>query len=155
MKRNSRLSVALHVLAHLAEAPQRCVTSEELATCVQTNPVVIRRTLGSLREAAIVTSTKGHGGGWALARAPESISVRDIYLALDATDLFNLQPALESPGCLIEATICHALDDFFRDAEALLVERLGRISLADLSSAFHRRLAEHQDLRHATGHSGD
>ena len=69
MSRSARFSVALHVLAHLADAeePQ---TSEHLAECVGTNPVVVRRTLGGLREAGLVTSTRGTGGGWALARDP-------------------------------------------------------------------------------------
>jgi DNA-binding IscR family transcriptional regulator len=39
-----------------------------MAACAMTNPVVIRRTFAGLREAGIVAATKGHGGGWRLAR---------------------------------------------------------------------------------------
>ena len=50
MKRDSRLSGVLHVLLHMSEqgAP---MTSEQLARAMQTNPVVIRRILGGLRDA--------------------------------------------------------------------------------------------------------
>jgi DNA-binding IscR family transcriptional regulator len=37
--------VALHILAHLAEAGERPTTSETLAAHCRTNPVVIRRPL--------------------------------------------------------------------------------------------------------------
>ena len=43
------------------------MTSEALAKCLGTNPVVVRRTMGSLREAGLVAAERGHGGGWRLA----------------------------------------------------------------------------------------
>ncbi|TIP33665.1 MAG: Rrf2 family transcriptional regulator, partial [Mesorhizobium sp.] len=49
MKRNSRLSSTLHLLVHMAEAPDRVRTSEELAGFIHTNPVVVRRTIAGLR----------------------------------------------------------------------------------------------------------
>ena len=42
------------------------MTSEYIAGSVNTNPVVIRRLLGSLRGAGIVESRTGVGGGWSL-----------------------------------------------------------------------------------------
>jgi DNA-binding IscR family transcriptional regulator len=61
MTRDSRLSVALHVLLHMKQM-ERAATSEELGSMMEVNPVVIRRTLGGLREAGIVVAEKGHGG---------------------------------------------------------------------------------------------
>src|SRR5215216_4074782 len=81
MPRSSRFSVALHVLAHLVEAPEP-QTSEHLAECVDTNPVVVRRALAGLREAGVVTSSRGTGGGWVLAREAADITLRDVYTAL-------------------------------------------------------------------------
>jgi Rrf2 family protein len=159
MKSNSKFSISLHVLAHLAEQPGRCVTSEELAACVHTHPVVIRRTLASLRQAGVVASLKGHGGGWSLARPAAAISLRDVYAAVNDPALFSVQRPRGRPDCAIESTISHVLDDFFHDAEALLMDRLGGISLADLAADFHRRMAEHQDLacaaRRLAGEQGE
>ena len=83
MKRNSRLSVALHVLLHMAEQPDRALTSDVLASWAATNPVVIRRTFAGLRDAGIVGSTKGHGGGWTLLKPLETVTLADIQAALD------------------------------------------------------------------------
>ncbi|WP_426239861.1 Rrf2 family transcriptional regulator [Pararhizobium sp. DWP1-1-3] len=143
MKRNSRLSAVLHALLHMAER-ERPMTSDELAVCLHTNPVVVRRTMAGLREAGLVTSGRGHGGGWTLARSLEDVTMRDIYAALGEPMLFQMGNVSESPGCLVEQAVNHALDDAFRDAEAMLIARLGQVTLATLADDFKRRFAEHR-----------
>ncbi|MGH8082673.1 MAG: Rrf2 family transcriptional regulator [Lysobacter sp.] len=139
MKRDSKLSGVLHVLLHMAELPGPA-TSELLARAMQTNPVVIRRVMAGLRQAGFVRSEKGHGGGWTIARDLASVSLRDVYLALGAPDVFAMGHRTESPGCLVEQAVNAALDDAFRDAEALLLERFGTVTLAALSADFHTRM---------------
>jgi len=133
MKRNSRLSVALHVLLHMAEQPDKALTSEVLAGWAATNPVVIRRTFAGLREAGIVGSTKGHGGGWTLLKPLDAVSLADIQAALDEP-LLALGKAEESPGCVVEQAVNAALDDAVSEARRLLDERLSNITLADLAA---------------------
>lgn len=130
MKRDSRLSVALHVLLHMAQR-QTSMTSEEMAACAGTNPVVIRRTFAGLREAGIVASTKGHGGGWSLGRPLSQISLAEVQDALDEPIIALGKPE-ESPGCLIEQAVNAALDEAVLEARALLISRLATVSLADL-----------------------
>lgn len=145
MKRNSPLSVALHLLAHLAELG-RPVTSEEMAGWLQTNPVVVRRGLAGLREAGLVASVKGHGGGWTLGRAAEKISLLDVYRALHEPLLPH--PRRESPGCLVEAAVVDRLAGCFEAVEAQLAERFAQINLADLGRDVASRL---EALGHARG----
>jgi Rrf2 family protein len=140
MKRGGRLSVALHILAHLAEAGDRPTTSETLAEHCLTNPVVVRRSLAGLREAGIVASVKGHGGGWTVARPADTISLREVYAALGQRGDFVSSPEAMPHGCLVEAAIGDALDGFYAEAEALLLRRLDEITLADLATDVHRRL---------------
>ena len=132
MKRDTRLSVALHVLLHMAERPGTSMTSAEMAACAQTNPVVIRRTFAGLREAGIVSSVKGHGGGWSLARPLADIHLEEIQRALGER-LIKLAPDDESPGCLVEQAVHHALDDAVAEATRVLDQRLATITLADLA----------------------
>ena len=138
MKRSNRLSVALHVLVHLAEREAVPMTSEQLAACVRTNPVVIRRTLASLRKVGLVRSAAGPGGGWSLARDPARISLGEVCGALGERLLFAVDLALQS-GCRVQGAVSGVLDDFLRDAEALLLERLGRISIGDLAARLRGR----------------
>lgn len=155
MKRDGKLHLALHVLAHLAEAGVRPTTSEDLAAHLCTNPVVIRRSLAGLREAGLVASVKGHGGGWTIARPAAAISLGAVYAALDARGELTPRRVPDISGCLIEQAVDEALDGFYVEMETLLVQRLEAISLADLAADFGRRHAEWAaSTHHATVSEG-
>jgi DNA-binding IscR family transcriptional regulator len=138
MRRDSRLSVALHALLHMHErgAP---VASEALAGPMGLNPVVFRRTLAGLRDAGIVRSEKGHGGGWALARLLEDVTLAEIYEALGTPELFGLGPRVESPGCLVEQAVNRAIVGALDEAKAAWLAGLREISLADIAKDVRRR----------------
>lgn len=131
MKRNERLSVALHALLHMAERGGQPMTSADLAACTDTNPVVIRRTFAGLRERGLVSSAKGHGGGWTLARAPDAITLGQIQEAI-AQRVVAVSLPEESHGCLVERAVGAALDGAVREATRVLDARLDTITLADL-----------------------
>ncbi len=110
------------------------VTSEALAKSMRTNPAVLRRTMAGLREHGYVRSEKGHGGGWTLACDLSNVTLRDIYAALGSPSLLALRHRSETPGCLVEAAVNAALETSFKEAEALLLTRLGEVTLAALSA---------------------
>jgi len=147
MKRNSQLAQTLHALIHLAEHDGP-MTSEELAHHFGTNPVVVRRTLSGLREAGIVASGGGRGGGWRLARALEKISLHDVYRALGAPALFLVGPREASSPCLVDHAVADAMAGAFDEAERLLLQRLASVTLADIASDFHKRAKKAK--RHAS-----
>lgn len=140
MKRDSRLSGVLHCLLHMAELDQPA-TSEWLAQAMRTNPVVIRRLMAGLRDAGFVGSAKGHGGGWVLSCPLEQITLRDIHEAVGAPELLAVGHREESPGCLVEQAVNAALEQAYRDAQAVLLASLGSVTLAALARDFHLRLA--------------
>ena len=140
MKADSRLSVTLHVLLHMAERDTP-MTSAELAAHMGTNPVVVRRTMAGLRERGFVRSEKGHGGGWEIACDLDKVTLKDIYDALGAPQLLAIGLNLEHPECLVEQAVNHALSSAFRDAEALLITRLADVTLAELADEFRVRAA--------------
>lgn len=146
MKRDSRLSGVLHILLHMARQDGP-VTSEMLARQMDTNPVVIRRIMAGLRERGYVRSEKGRGGGWTLACDLSTVTLRDIYAALGNPSLLAIGNRTESPGCLLEQAVNSALGQAFQDAEALLLSRLGEVTLAMLGADVSRRLRAHGGSR--------
>lgn len=140
MKRDSRLSGALHVLLHMAEH-EGPITSEMLAPAMQTNPVVIRRIMAGLRERGFVQSGKGHGGGWTLARGLAEITLRDVYDALGSPALLAIGNRAQAPDCLVEQAVNAALADSFQEVEAILLARFSNVTLEMLRADFHKRLA--------------
>jgi len=124
MKRNSRLSLALHTLSHMAGEPGRVRTSADIADHAGTNPVVVRRVLGKLRDAGLLTSEKGHAGGWQLARSANSITLADVYLALDERLVAGTVSDAEPSHCSVETGLQARVSEVLQDIETSLVERL-------------------------------
>ncbi|GAP38003.1 Rrf2 family transcriptional regulator [Piscinibacter sakaiensis] len=141
MNRNSQLSDVLHVLLHMAQADAP-LTSETLAGAMGTHPVALRRLLSGLRAAGFVGSEKGHGGGWVISCPLERITLRDIHEALGAPALVQLGFRDDRPSCLVAQAVNEALGAAVQQAEDVLLERLGHITLAALAHDFaHRRPA--------------
>lgn len=135
MKRNSRLSLALHALSHMAVEPERFWTSAEIAAHAGTNPVVVRRVLGKLSKAGLLHAKKGHAGGWRLASAPASISLADIYLGLEEV-LFAPEDAplhADAGACSVESALHAKVSSVMSDIEGVLIQRLGETSIDEIS----------------------
>ncbi len=140
MKKDSRLSSVLHALLHM-QAQKEPLTSETLAMCMNTNPVVVRRTMGLLRDAGIVRSARGHAGGWTLAMPPETLTLRTLHEALGEPAIFAIGNRNEMPECLVEQSVNAVLNTAFIEAEALLLRHFEAVTLADLAADFNRRHA--------------
>nr|WP_237731805.1 MULTISPECIES: Rrf2 family transcriptional regulator [unclassified Streptomyces] len=129
---SSRSAVAIHALAMLAHRRGGSLTSAEIADSLDSNPVLVRRVLGRLRDAQLVRSTDGRGGGWSLARTPRDITLHDAYAAVEGGRVFSRHPHPPSGACVIGRNIGALLDAEFRSAERALEEQLGRTTIAAL-----------------------
>ena len=136
---NSRFAVAVHLLTLMgmgcAHKPGRPLTSEMAAESVNTNPVVIRRILGLLRHAGLVSSQPGPSGGWFLKLSPEEITLHDIYRAVEDERLFSLHHRRPNDSCLVGHNICDTLDEVFAEAESAMEDKLAERSVADVIAA--------------------
>ncbi len=128
----------LHVLLHMARH-KGPMTSEAIAAMLGTNSVVVRRTMAGLRNAGYVHSDKGHGGGWIIACDLEQVSLLDVHRAVGGPRIFAIGNEHPNPDCAVEQVVNEAVGDALRDAEAVLIERLGAISLAELGRGFEAR----------------
>jgi len=77
------------------------MTSEFMGGSVNTNPVFVRRILGLLSRAGLVTSQPGVGGGWRLLRDPATITLLEVYRAVDEGHLLAMHHSTPNPDCLI------------------------------------------------------
>ncbi|RII09641.1 putative HTH-type transcriptional regulator YwnA [Streptomyces sp. YIM 130001] len=135
MAANSRLTIAVHALAWLALAQRRgqdVLTSEQVAASVNTNAVIIRRSLGDVRRAGLVLVRHGAGAGWSLARAPEDITLLDVHDAVDARPTFGLHRTEPNLECPVGRGVRPALSEVYGRVEQAMRRELADTSIADV-----------------------
>jgi Rrf2 family protein len=135
MAANSRLTIAVHALAWLALAERRgrhVLTSEEVAASVNTNPVILRRSLGDLRRAGLVDVRHGAGAGWSLAREPARITLVDVYEAVEGEPLFAMHRTEPNMRCPVGRGIRPALNAVYGGVEQAVRAELAQSSIEDV-----------------------
>jgi Rrf2 family protein len=132
---NSRLTIAVHVLAWLTLAQRQgreVLTSEQVAASVNTNPVIIRRCLGDLRRAGLVQVRHGSGAGWSLARPSEDITLLEVYDAVGPERPFSLHHTEPNLECPVGHGIRPALDQVYGQLDEVLRRELMLVSVDDV-----------------------
>ena len=148
MSANSRLTTAIHALCWLELAARRgeqSLTSERVAASLASNPALVRRSLGPLRDAGLVRARRGPGAGWSLARPAKRIRLDEVYDALhddpcDNATAFALHPHEPNQDCPVGFGIRPVLSDVYAEADAAVRRSLRRRTVADV---LDQLLAEH------------
>jgi len=135
MKSSCRFAMAVHVLAVLAYKEGDPVTSSCLAGSVNTNPVIIRRLLLSLKRARLIDTRKGVGAGSRLTRAPQRINLAEIYRAVESHDTFKSPSGKPDEDCPVGNCIRKTLEKVFESAESAMEQDLRKTTLADVVKA--------------------
>lgn len=133
MQISTRFSVAIHILLCVEVFKDRKVTSDLIAGSVNTNPVVIRKLMGLLREGGIIEVAPGTGG-IALTREPRRITLLDIYRAAEPIkdgELFAMHGDT-APGCPVGGNIAQLLGGYLGRAQGAMEAELERSTLQDL-----------------------
>ncbi len=76
-----------------------------------------------------------------------SLTLADVYQALDTGGPFRLGPRDESPGCLIEQAVNRAVGTALVEAEARLLSHLQSVSLADVAADVGRQEKKQRTAR--------
>lgn len=124
--------MAVHVLAVLAYREGDRVTSTELAGSVNTNPVIIRRLLLSLKQAGLVDTCKGAGAGSRLNRSPRRINLAEVYRAVEDAESFAKPARKPNAACPVGHCILKMLSKLFASAQSAMERDLANTSLADV-----------------------
>ena len=143
MKISSRFSVAIHIISILQLYGDPMPTSEYIAGSVKTNPVVIRRILGMLKQAGIVDMKRGTGGAY-LVKSVEDITMLDVYKAVGSVEDGQLFQIHENPNpeCPIGANIQDVVNVALISAQDAMEGVLQKITLADITRNLAKKIEE-------------
>jgi Rrf2 family protein len=93
------------------------VSLQTVSDDLSIGPSYLTKVCQQLNEAGLLTSKRGRGGGIALTRAPDAISLYEIVVAVDGDDLFE-ECVLGLPGCG-EAEPCPLHDHWTEERERM------------------------------------
>ncbi len=139
MSSHSHFALALHILIALALHRGEPVPSATLAASVNTNPAFLRQLIGALRQAGLVETRLGKGGGALLARPAAAISLYDIYRATCPGPIFPCHRSTPDARCLVGRNILPVLDDVADRVSGAIRGELSRTSLAEVVSEVRER----------------
>lgn len=127
---SSCFALAAHALAVLVHEGSKGATSDFIAWSANTHPARVRRVLAPLSRQGIVRGKEGSGGGYVLARAPEEITLDEIFQAVETGPVFPVHPRSPSDDCPVGAAIIPALEILQTEVEGAVRGVLGERSLA-------------------------
>src|SRR3954447_11479762 len=120
---NTQFALGVHMLTLLAGSAPASLSSEEMAGSAGSNAVHVRRVLGGLREAGLVTSRPGVGGGWQLVADPQTTTLADVWRVVHGDgNVLGLRSA--DPRCPIGRSIQASLAAIDRQAAQAVADEL-------------------------------
>ncbi|MDE5936770.1 MAG: Rrf2 family transcriptional regulator [Ruminococcus sp.] len=132
MQFSSRLTIATHILLCIETFKDDYkVTSNFLASSINTNPVIVRNILGLLSSAGIVEIKAGVGGA-SLAKSPNEITLLDIFKAVEKEEsLFHFH---ENPNsqCPVGRTVHSVMDGKLDNIQSAMENEMAKITLNQL-----------------------
>ncbi len=137
---DTKFSVAVHVLILISEAPKP-MDSEEMARSVGTNASYIRKILGLLKKADIVSSHRGIAG-FSLSVPPEQLTLLRVYQAVTEESKCHLLDIHQnaSDKCIVGRHIKPVLTGMFEQAENAFTRALSERTLAQCVAGIRSRL---------------
>jgi Rrf2 family protein len=138
MATNTQFSIAVHLMIALGFNGGRHSTSSELALSINTSPSFVRRILSKLSKANLVSTTTGKSGSCILAKAPEKISLLEIYNAVDAPQTFAIHDYPVQSQCRVSCNIEATMQNVLAKAQQSFEGSLGKTTLAEVISEIER-----------------
>ncbi|MEW6358246.1 MAG: Rrf2 family transcriptional regulator [Planctomycetota bacterium] len=121
-------SLALHGMVVLARTPDKVMTTEDVALALRASHAHLNKVLQRLTRVGFVKSVKGRRGGFVLGTAPSSISLLDVYEAIEG----EIVPT----KCLLDKPICGGkciLGGMLQDVNKKVREHLAGIRLSEFA----------------------
>ncbi|MEH6937721.1 Rrf2 family transcriptional regulator [Bacillus sp. JJ664] len=141
MKISSRFTVAVHILSLVTIENSALCTSEWIAESVNTNPVVIRRVMGKLKNAGLIQVRRGTGGA-SLLKPLKEISLLDVYRAVEVVEEGELFQFHENPNpnCPVGANIQAVLELILNRAQEAMERILDEVTMEELITVLTKKI---------------
>ncbi len=131
---------AIRTIVYLAQQPKsEIVLKKDICRTQNVTPAFLTKILQPLIKAGIVSSQRGVGGGFLLARDPDKITLLDILQAEEGELKLN--------HCLVDDDACHrdsycSAHEVWHEAQKEMVQVLEKYSIVELVHREKEKLAQ-------------
>lgn len=139
MKYSTKVSDAIHILAFIQLNPNGSLSSSSIAESIYTNPGCIRQLMSALRKAGLLSSIKGHPRP-ALAKDPSSITLLDVYKAVEGNKPLLHLDTHTNPKCGVGIHIQLSLQDYFDQIQQTAEDEMQHITLQDILNRYKEKI---------------
>ena len=120
--------------------------SDFIAQSVGTNPVVIRRLLGQLKSAGLVSTKLGPNGGSFLVNDPKMIRLSEVYNIVEEGNLFHMHYSSPNEVCPVGAHIQEDLVRVLNQAEESFKGVLEKETLFNMVNGIFEKIASYKEM---------
>jgi len=133
LKISEAASLGMHALGYLAKREDGPITSREIANRFEISEAHLAKVLQRLVKVELLRSVRGPRGGFILARSPESVTLLEIFEAIEGR--------FEPSQCLLSSVICDGdsciLGRILVEANNMLRARLEETTLVDVEAVIN------------------
>jgi len=126
------IGVLLQIQERAGDGP---MTAAEISRGCDFPRRFLYRVLHKLVDAGLLSGTSGPGGGYALARRPERITLWDIVHSVDS----GVEPSKLTASCARQSPAIRRINRLCEQNAKRFADELRHVSLADLSAGKRRR----------------
>jgi Rrf2 family protein len=133
LKISEAASLAMHALGYLAKREDGPITSREIASRFEISEAHLAKVMQRLVKVELLRSVRGPRGGFVLTRTPESVTLLEIFEAIEGR--------FEPTQCLLSSAICDGnnciLGKIVVEANSILRSRLEETTLDDVEAVIN------------------
>jgi Rrf2 family protein len=125
----------MHALGYLAKREDGPITSREIASRFEISEAHLAKVLQRLVKVELLHSVRGPRGGFTLTRSPESVTLLEIFEAIEGR--------FDPSQCLLSSSICEGDDCILGrivvEANTMLRARLEETNLLDVEAVINSK----------------
>lgn len=139
MKYSYRVSDGIHILSYVYLHQDAKISSTKLAKSIDSNPSLVRRLMSRLTKAGLLVTHPGTASP-SLAKAPEEITLLDVYRAVeDQYHLLHIDDQT-NPKCPVGKNIQVVLEVEYAKVQAAAEATMAKITLAEITADIKQRI---------------
>lgn len=134
MKQSVLLSDSVHIMVYLATVTEpHLLKSDAIADSILTNPSNVRKIMGQLKKAGLITSQQGKASPQ-ITKPLTDISLLDIFKSLPGENELLSVDKKNNLECKVGANIQAILQERYQEIQKIAEEEMAKTSLAELVS---------------------